>query len=118
MSFLQLLASIYLTFAPGQLYAGPPAVLYSIAQCESGQRHTVKGELVVSHTDDVGYFQINRQHTQTAERLGYDIETEEGNIAFAVYLYQKNGTRDWNASKHCWGKPAIPAAVEAAEERA
>lgn len=29
--------------------------------------------------------------------------TLDGNIEYAKYLFRKNGVRDWNASRNCWG---------------
>ncbi len=49
--------------------------------------------------------QINEYyHAKTAEKMGLDIYTLEGNMAYAKYLYEKNGLSDWDASRPCWGK--------------
>jgi hypothetical protein len=84
--------------------ADVPPILKKVAQCESGARqYNANGRIVKNPvTPDYGIFQINAIHVKTAQALGYDIFSEEGNIRFAMYLYQKNGLRDWNASKHCW----------------
>lgn len=80
----------------------------AIAQCESHQEqfdssgHVLHG---IVNPDDVGYFQINKYYNGAeAKRLGYDINTESGNIGFALYLYGKEGTAPWDASKSCWSK--------------
>lgn len=87
-----------------------PQVLLDIAYCESGNNQDavgynyryVKGKRVVS-SRDIGLFQINEKyHAKTARALGMDIYTRAGNTAYALYLYGRNGTRDWNASRHCW----------------
>lgn len=75
----------------------------AIAECESGLRqYNSHGDVIVSRTSDVGVLQINQVHWDNAERLGYDIYTVDGNIAYAKYLKERNGTRDWYMSEHCW----------------
>lgn len=80
--------------------------LARIAFCESAYRHnTPEGDVLRGYVDkrDVGIMQINEHyHGQTAEELGYDIYTIRGNLAYARYLYEKQGSRPWNASKACW----------------
>ena len=52
---------------------------------------------------DVGVMQINEKyHADQAKKLGYDIYTAEGNVAFAKYLYAKYGTDPWSSSEVCW----------------
>lgn len=52
---------------------------------------------------DIGYCQINeRYNNDEARRLGYDIYTEEGNKAFAVYLFLNRGVQPWKASYEMW----------------
>lgn len=52
---------------------------------------------------DIGKYQINDfYHLETAKKLGIDIYTVEGNTQYALLLYNKNGTRDWNPSRECW----------------
>lgn len=86
-------------------------ILVAIATCESNQRqfkadgvHLIRDYATGDH---VGYFQISQKlHAKTALKMGMDIKTKEGNIAYALYLYKLHGTRDWNASKHCWKQSA------------
>ena len=76
-----------------------------VAICESGGKHVVNGKVIRGRLTpaDVGLFQINTKvHLTTAKRFGFDVFTEKGNIAYAMYLYRKNGLRDWSASQHCW----------------
>lgn len=81
-----------------------PSVLVEIAQCESQQRQfTSNGSVLVSPTSDKGYFQINQVHFKEALAMGYNLDTEEGNIRYALYLYGKYGTQPWFMSQHCWG---------------
>jgi hypothetical protein len=53
---------------------------------------------------DIGMCQINtKYHLATAESLGYDIYTEEGNWGYAEYLFETQGSQPWSASRGCWG---------------
>lgn len=81
-------------------------ILFQIARCESGlaQLHP-DGKVVYGGYKNamVGLMQINTLvHTQRARLLGYDIETLNGNIGYAKYLYRHQGARTWKDSKHCW----------------
>lgn len=90
-----------------EYYSDEP-VLAEIARCESQFRQydekgvVLRGEVVSA---DIGIMQINeRFHGSTAEVLGYDIKTIEGNLSYARYLYEKEGTKPWKPSQKCWGK--------------
>ena len=81
-------------------------VMIEIARCESRFRQfdeegrALRGEV---NPQDVGVFQINeRYHLEASRRLGMDIFTTRGNVAYARHLYNQNGTRDWGWSKGCW----------------
>lgn len=90
-------------------YSDTP-ILVEIARCESTLMHYKNGKLVRGRVDnaDVGVMQINeRYHLETAEKLGYNIHTIEGNVAYAQYLYDKLGTQPWSASKPCWGDKVV-----------
>lgn len=86
-------------------------ILAEIARCESEFRQFDKnGQVVRGRVDnaDVGVMQINeRYHLATAKKLGINIHTIEGNMAYAKYLYEKSGSRPWDASKPCWGKQVV-----------
>lgn len=60
------------------------------------------------NSNDVGACQINTEprngHVFMAPKLGFDLWTTEGNIAYANWLYEQEGTTPWNSSKACWGK--------------
>ena len=74
-----------------------------IAKCESGMRQfNEDGSVLISQTSDKGIFQINKVHWEQAKKLGYNIDTVKGNIGYAKYLKDKNGTSDWYMSRHCW----------------
>lgn len=85
-----------------------PPIMEKIAFCESTNRQFNKDGSVVRgkhNPKDVGRFQINEKfHLAASKKLGMNIYTWEGNTAYALYLYKKNGTRDWNWSKPCWNK--------------
>lgn len=89
-------------------------VMIEIARCESRFRQfDSKGNVLKNPTSTaMGAFQIMASlHAGSAQKnLGLNVYDLEGNAAYARYLYEKNGTRDWNASKHCWGKSQIVAA--------
>lgn len=56
--------------------------------------------------NDVGACQINTEprngHVYMAPKLGFDLWTEDGNIAYANWLYEQEGLTPWNSSKSCW----------------
>lgn len=83
-------------------------IMIDIARCESRFRQhnkngdVLRGELTPA---DVGVMQVNEKfHLKESKKLGYDIHTLEGNMAYARYLYQKQGARPWLASSSCWAK--------------
>jgi len=86
-------------------YADTP-ILVSIAWCESSFRQfDASGNVIRGKVDpsDVGVMQINEQyHADEAVKMGYNIYTVEGNVAFAKYLYQKYGAQPWANSSKCW----------------
>ncbi|HRH25935.1 MAG TPA: hypothetical protein PLF31_00455 [Candidatus Paceibacterota bacterium] len=89
-------------------YFAATPILAEIAFCESTLRHyDSSGKVLRGKVDsaDVGVMQINeRYHKKTAEKLGLDLLTLEGNLAYAEYLYKKSGSQPWSASKPCWSK--------------
>lgn len=85
-------------------------ILADIAWCESRMRHLDENGSVLRgrvDSDDVGVMQINtRYHLEDAKELGLDVYTLNGNLAYAQYLFDKQGTKPWLASSPCWGKVA------------
>jgi hypothetical protein len=84
-------------------------ILAEIARCESTFRHIDKktGQVLrgVVNKSDVGLLQVNEYyHGQKAGDLGFDLTTVDGNLAYAKYLYDKEGTKPWSASQKCWDK--------------
>ena len=83
-------------------------IMIDIARCESKCRqfdadgNVLRGKV---NTGDIGLMQINEgYHSEAAAKLGVDINTIEGNAAYARYLYNREGTQPWISSSKCWGK--------------
>ena len=83
-------------------------IMVEIARCESTFRHRLSnGEVLRGYVDgaDTGVMQINlRYHQRTADQLGLDMENIYDNMAYARYLYERQGTQPWNASAPCWNR--------------
>jgi len=83
-------------------------ILAGIAKCESHFRHlNSNGEVLEGeeNSDDRGVMQINLwYHAKTAEELGLDIQNLDDNVAYARYLYEKEGAKPWMSSSACWAK--------------
>ncbi len=83
-------------------------ILVEVARCESEFRQFDSNGQVIrgrANKNDVGVMQINEKyHLETSKKMGIDIYTLEGNVAFAKYLYVKYGSDAWSASSPCWGK--------------
>ena len=83
-------------------------VMVAVAKCESTFRHTLSDGSVLQgrvDSDDTGVMQINkRYHEKRADQLGLDLENLYDNMTYARYLYEKQGTQPWNASRTCWSK--------------
>jgi hypothetical protein len=90
-----------------EYYADTP-LLAEIAFCESSFRHfSTNGEPVRGKVNkgDVGVMQINEYyHADTAKKLGFNLETIDGNLAYAKYLYDSEGAAPWVSSSKCWKK--------------
>jgi len=90
-----------------EYFAGAP-VMIEIARCESRFRQFDKDGSVHRGTvnnKDVGVMQINEfYHRKAADKLEVDIYTIEGNLSYAKYLFEKEGTTPWLSSSPCWGK--------------
>ncbi len=81
-------------------------ILVEIARCESQFRQfDVNGNVLKGKVNrgDLGVMQINKYyHAETAKSLGMDLKTVEGNMAYAQYLYDKEGVQPWMSSSPCW----------------
>lgn len=82
-------------------------ILAEVARCESRFRHFGKnGDIIRGEINslDVGVMQINEYyHKETALKLGYNIYSLDGNLAYGMYLYEQSGTQPWISSSKCWG---------------
>lgn len=89
-------------------YFADMPIMKEIARCESRNRqYNHRGEVLrgEKNTYDRGVMQINiLYHGETADKLGLDVHNIDGNVAYARYLYEKQGTKPWNSSSKCWGK--------------
>lgn len=96
------------TEAQVKAYFTDTPILAEIAFCESRYRQFgANGEVLrgVENAQDVGVMQINEKyHLDTAQKLGLNLYTLEGNMAYGRYLYDTQGTKPWNYSSACWGK--------------
>ncbi len=83
-------------------------ILVKIAECESHFKqydNAGSAHRGVVNNQDVGVMQINEHyHLDSAKKLGFDIYTLQGNVAYARYLYESQGTQPWSSSKPCWGQ--------------
>ena len=89
------------------VFADTP-VMIAIARCESGFRQFDDGgaPLDGGAGNMIGVFQISAAvHRSPAHVMGMDIDTTEGNIAYANYLYRQEGTDPWLSSYSCWNAP-------------
>ena len=80
--------------------------MIEIARCESGFRqYQADGSPLWGGLGNgmVGVFQVYKQiHAHQARSLGYDLRTLAGNLGYARYLYELQGTSPWNSSAQCW----------------
>ena len=83
-------------------------IMTEIAHCESKFRHFGKNGSVLRGAavkEDIGVMQVNEfYHKKTATKIGLDIYSIEGNVAYARYLFEKEGTTPWLSSSRCWNK--------------
>ncbi|HWB34254.1 MAG TPA: transglycosylase SLT domain-containing protein [Candidatus Paceibacterota bacterium] len=88
-------------------YFADEPILAEVASCESHFRQFDSNGNVLKNANSsaIGIMQIMASvHSETAAELGLDPTTMQGNLAYAKYLYDKNGLSPWNASKACWSK--------------
>ncbi len=81
-------------------------ILAEIAGCESSFRqYDTNGDVLRGKVNksDLGLMQINEYyHGDRANKLGLDLKTPEGNMAYAKYLYEREGSQPWMSSSKCW----------------
>ncbi len=86
-------------------------LLVNIARCESHFRQYLSDGSIHrgrANSRDVGIMQINEKyHLDRALDLGIDIYSIEGNLAYAKFLFDKQGSQPWSASAPCWKKVQV-----------
>ena len=85
-------------------FANTP-VMVAIASCESSFREFNSSGMPLNGGSGgmIGIFQISSAiHAPIALSMGMDINTVAGNMAYANYLYQHDGTTPWLSSFPCW----------------
>ena len=90
-------------------------VMIKIAKCESNFRQfDSSGNPLYGGTGGmVGVFQVAAAvHNKASRGLNYDINSLDGNLAYALYLYENEGTVPWLASAHCWNPQPIATALK------
>ena len=96
-------------------YFADTPVMAAIAACES-EFHQFNSDGSVLHGGYkhrmIGLFQIAPLHLPTTKALGLDVDTVAGNMAYAKYLYEHEGTRPWLDSSWCWQKKMEAAAKD------
>ena len=89
-------------------YFADEPLMIDIARCESQFRqYDADGSVHrgVVNNKDVGVMQVNEYyHSAVAKKLGLDLYTIQGNVAYARYLYDKEGLQPWVSSSPCWDK--------------
>jgi hypothetical protein len=88
------------------------ALLKHIASCEStGNVNGVPRQFLPNgsvlrgypNPDDIGLAQINLPTWgATAQKLGLNIYTYDGNLAMAKWIFNHYGSGPWKYSKGCW----------------
>lgn len=64
----------------------------------------------IAVAEDTGVFQVNKTyHLARSKKLGYDIDTLAGNMAYARRLYEEQGAQPWVSSYPMWGKSPLAA---------
>jgi hypothetical protein len=91
-----------------QEYFSDIPIMIDVARCESEFRQLDSNGSVLRgrvNSQDVGVMQINEKyHLETSKKLNLNIHTIEGNMAYARYLYNTQGTTPWKYSSPCWNK--------------
>lgn len=102
-----MLAEIKTTEQAVREYFADIPVMVEIARCESAYRQYEDDGLPLKNREGssaIGIMQIMASiHEAEAQKIGYDIRTLYGNLAYARYLYEQSGTKPWEESKNCWG---------------
>lgn len=100
---------------PRPAYLDLRPALLPVCSCESsyeGNKHSIPQQFEPASTtvrtgrinkSDKGMCQINvKIHAAAIKAMNINVETAEGNVAFANHLYDTQGLKPWNWSKSCW----------------
>ncbi|MDB5238979.1 MAG: hypothetical protein JWO00_314 [Candidatus Parcubacteria bacterium] len=86
-------------------------IMIDIARCESKFRQFADSGNVFhggTNSQMIGIFQIySTIHRATALSLGMDIDTIDGNMRYARYLYTRDRTNPWMDSIQCWNSKPV-----------
>ena len=92
-------------------YFADAPIMAEVARCESRFKQFDNDGSInrgVVNNKDLGVMQVNEYyHGKTADKLGLDLYSIQGNVAYAKYLYEKEGTRPWASSSPCWSKSKV-----------
>ena len=92
-------------------YFAAEPIMAEIARCESRFKQFDSDGSIhrgVVNRSDLGVMQVNEYyHGKVADKLGLDLYTIQGNVAYAKYLYEKEGTTPWLSSSPCWSKSKV-----------
>lgn len=104
-------------------YFADEPIMIEIAKCESQFRQYGRDGQVLKNSEGssaIGLFQIMSSiHADFADdKLGLDVYSLQGNAAYARYIFDRQGTRPWDASKACWSKSKAYKDMQAAEKLA
>jgi hypothetical protein len=94
-----------------QVFGEDSNIALRIAKCESGLRQFENGKVLrgIQNSQDIGVFQINEYyHLAESQKLGKEfyLYATQGNINYAKYLFDQQGTKPWSWSKDCWQSEA------------
>ncbi len=93
-----------------EYFQGAP-IMAEVARCESRFKQFDNDGSIhrgVVNNKDLGVMQVNEYyHGKTADKLGLDLYTIQGNVAYAKYLYEKEGVQPWASSSACWSKSRV-----------
>ena len=94
-----------------EVFAEQPALI-KVAFCESSLEHTEEdGSVKRGDVDsrDTGLMQINKgYHAKKAKELGLNLENQEDNAKYAIWLFENQGLQPWSSSKPCWKNLKLP----------
>ena len=92
-------------------YFADEPIMIEIARCESRFKQFDSDGSIhrgVVNRSDLGVMQVNEYyHGKVADKLGLDLYTIQGNVAYAKYLYDKEGVQPWMSSSPCWSKSKV-----------